>query len=397
MGIKLSSQQFIENAAETAGLADFGGNTFKEGLEALIDSLNTDLDLGEGTAGYFQQVITQILVNRLQVTQLIKDHPEIENEKIQKPLFILGLPRSGTTITQTLMTLDPLSRYLRNFETTGAICPPPRLMPGAPDPRIQACHEGMEGLFSLEPGLRGINGINFMALGTAECQNLMAHEFVHAGWSAGSSLFGHGNWVGSCDMAQAYTWHKRLLQMLQWKLPNERWVLKAPIHLFGLDLLLATYPDARIVFTHRNPLDAMMSGISMSTRWTRLTTGQADIPTIAEWYPALWAKGLKKALAVREQLKPTSVVDVFHKDLSENPIHTIEGIYRHFDMPLSLTARKRMQVWLRDNPRHRFGSHTYAPEEFGLTPERERDRFDFYYAAFPFHTTESSGIEQQFK
>ena len=393
MGIKLSSQQFIEDAIKTARLTDFGGDTFKEGLGALIDSLNTDLDLGEGTAGYFQQMIGQILINRLQVTQLIKDHPEIEKEEIQKPLFILGLPRSGTTITQTLMALDPLSRYLRNFETTGAVCPPPGLMPGTPDPRIQAYHEGMEGLFSLGPELRGINGINFMALGTAECQNLLAHEFVQAGWSAGSSLFGHGNWVGDCDMTQAYTWHKRLLQVLQWKLPNEHWVLKAPIHLFGLDLLLKTYPDARIVFTHRNPLDAMMSGVSMSTHWTRLTTGQADIPAIAQWYPALWSKGLKKALAVRKKLNPAAVVDVSHKDLSDDPIAVIEGIYRHFDMPFSPAARKRMQIWLRDNPRHRFGSHTYSPQDFGLTPERERERFDFYCAEFPSHTTGSWGID----
>ena len=212
---------------------------------------------------YFQQVITQILVNRLQVTQLIKEHPEISDEEIDAPVFIVGLPRTGTTITQTLMALDPHTRFLRNFESTAAVCPPPSLMPRTPDPRIQAGHDTMEGLFSMRPELRGINGINFMALGTAECQNLMAHEFVHAGWSAVSSLFGHGNWMGDCDMGPAYTWHKQLLQMLHWKSPNERWVLKAPIHLFGLKPLLETYPDARIVFTHRDPFEAMMSGVSM--------------------------------------------------------------------------------------------------------------------------------------
>jgi len=382
MGIKLAPQPFMENAVQTAGLVDFGGESFRQGLEALVGSLNTDLELGEGTAGYFQQMITQILVNRLQVTQLIKDHPEILEEEIIAPVVILGLPRSGTTITQTLMALDPLSRFLRNFESAGAVCPPPPLMPQSPDPRIQAGHDAMEGLFTMGPELRGINGINFMALGTAECQNLTAHEFVHAGWSAGSSLFTHGNWMADCDMAPAYAWHKRLLQVLQWKLPNERWVLKAPMHLFGLDALLVTYPDAKIVFTHRDPFEAMVSGVSMATRWTRCTTGRADIPAIAEWYTTLWAKGLERALEVRAHLKEGKVFDLFHRDLSQEPVNAMAKIYRHFAIPFSRAAKKRMQVWLRDNPRSKFGSHTCDAIELGLNPGREKERFNFYLKQF---------------
>lgn len=382
MGIKLTSQPFLESAVKVSGLEDFGGDTFQEGLESLISSLNNDLDLGEGTAGYFQQMITQILVNRLQVTQLIKDNPDILSEEIKAPIIIVGLPRTGTTFAQTLLALDPLSRFLRNFESSGALCPPPQLMPRVPDPRIQAGHNAMEALFSMGPELRGINGLNFMALGTAECQNLMAHEFVHAGWSAGSSLFGHGNWVGSCDMTQAYYWHKRLLQLLQWKSPNERWVLKAPIHLFGLETLLVTYPDARVIFTHRDPLEAMISGVSMVSHWTRLTTGQVDIPAIANWYPALWAKGLRRALEVRDNLREEQVYDVFHTDLSQDPIGSMEKIYVHFDIPFSRTAEKRMHVWLRDNPRSKFGNHFYNAAELGMEPDLETERFDFYLNRF---------------
>jgi uncharacterized protein YneF (UPF0154 family) len=382
MGIKLVSQPFIENAVKTSGLEDFGGDTFKQGLEALISSLNNDLDLAEGTAGYFQQVITQILVNRLQVTQMIKDHPEIQEEEIKAPVIIVGLPRTGTTITQTLMALDPMSRFLRNFESAGAVCPPPPLIPSVPDPRIQSSFDAMEGLFTMGPELRGINGINFMALGTAECQNLMAHEFIHAGWSAGSSLFGHGNWVGDCDMTQAYAWHKRLLQMFQWKRPNERWMLKAPIHLFGLTSLLKTYPDARIIFTHRDPVEAMVSGVSLVSRWTQLTTGQVDIRAIADWYPALWAKGLERALEVRNKLRKEQVVDVFHTDLSRDPTGSMKKIYEHFDIPFSQTVQKRMQVWLRDNPRSTFGSHFCNASELRMDPVVEKERFGFYLKRF---------------
>lgn len=382
MGIHFSPQPFISQARQAAGLQDFGGSSFEQGLHALIDSLNRDLDLAEPTAGYFQQLITQILINRLDVTQLIKDHPEILDESIEQPVFIIGLPRSGTTLLHTLLAVDPLSRYLRNFESFTAICPPPELMPNKVDPRIQACHDAMEGFFSLAPELRGINGLNFMALGTAECQNLMALEFVHMGWSAGSSLFTHGNWVADCPKAPAYQWHKRLLQLLQWKLPNERWVLKAPVHLFGLDQLRATYPDAKIVFIHRNPLDAMVSGVSMVARWTRFTTGKADVAAIADWYPTLWAKGLRRALACRRQLSEDLVIDVYHRELIDAPLKVIESIYRHFHLPFSEAARKRMQTWLRDNPRSKFGRHACSAAEFGLIPEREHERFAFYHGAF---------------
>lgn len=382
MGIKLEAQPFIDEASRTSDLEDFGGRSFEAGLNALINSLNTDLDLQEGTASYFQQVIYQLLVNRLKVIQLIKDHPDILDEKIEAPVFIVGLPRSGTTITQTLMALDPMSRYLRNYETAGALYPPPGLMPQTPDPRIQVFHEAMEGILALNPELRGINGINFMALGTAECQNLMAHEFVHAGWSAGSSLFGYGDWVSECDMAPAYQWHKRLLQVLQWRLPNEHWVLKAPIHLFGLDSLLEIYPDARIVFTHRNPFEAMVSGVSMVVHWTRCTTGQVNIPAIAQWYPALWAKGLERALAVRKRLKPDRLVDLYHGDICQEAVSTIETVYDFFGLSFNQAARKRMQVWLRDNPRSKFGRHTCDANQLGLEIDRENARFAFYLNQF---------------
>jgi hypothetical protein len=378
MGIKLAPQPLIQFAVETSGLNDFGGHTFEAGMDALIHSLNTDIDLAEGTAGYFRQMISQLLLNRLEVTQLIKNQPEILDEKIEAPVFVVGLPRSGTSITHTLLALDPLVRYLRNFETGAAICPPRELIPRAPDPRVQAYHDAMEGLFRMAPELRGINGINFMAFGTAECQNLMAHEFVHAGWSAGSSLFSHGNWVSDCDMHPAYHWHKRLLQVLQWKSPNERWVLKAPVHLFGLDCLLEAYPDARIVFTHRDPSEAVASGLSMVANWTRITTGHADIEAISDWYPALWAKGLERALAVRKKLPSNQVFDLFHRDLCQTPIQTIEAAYAFFDIPLGWAARKRMQYWLRDNPRSKFGGHAYNSDRLGLDPDREKERFAFY-------------------
>ena len=378
MKIQISSEDLQEQAKAQTELTDFGGSTYTAGLEALVESLNSDIALSEGTAGYFQQTISQILQNRLEVTRLLKEHPEILEEEIKAPLFVVGLPRSGTSALHTLLALDPLARFLRNFECCGPICPPPELMPRTPDPRYQVIHDSLDGMFSMAPHLRGINGINFMAGGTAECQNLMAHEFVHIGWSCGSSLFTHGNWVSDCDMVEAYAWHKRLLQILQWKLPNSHWVLKAPLHLFGLKQLVKVYPDARIIFTHRDPIEAMVSGVSMVVQWTQFTSGQVDIPAVAEWYPALWAKGLARALADKKHLPPEQYTEIHHQNLSRDPIGTISQAYDDLGMVLHEAAQKRMSVWLRENPRSTFGNHAYSAEELSISPEREADRFRFY-------------------
>lgn len=126
----------------------------------------------------------------------------------------------------------------------------------------------------------------------------------------------------------------------------------------------------------------MMSGVSLVSHWTQLTTGQVDIPAIAGWYPALWAKGLERALTVRDKLREEQVFDVFHTDLSQDPVGLMEKIYEHFDIPFSRTAQTRMQIWLRDNPRSKFGSHICNATELGLDLNQEKERFDFYLKRF---------------
>lgn len=211
---------------------------------------------------------------------------------------------------------------------------------------------------------------------------LTAHEFVHIGWSVGSSLFSYGDWVAGCHMKSAYEMHKRLLQVLQWKRPNERWVLKAPMHLFGLDRLLETYPDADIVFTHRDPVKAMISGVSLVHHWTEFSTQQADLPAIAQWYPRLFAKGLERALSVRQDFPEKQFFDIFHDRLSSDPVKAVQEVYDHFNIHFSPVFEKRCRIWLKDHPRSKFGSHTYTAQTFGLNPETEQNRFSFYREKF---------------
>ncbi len=382
MSITVASEPSIELAIQATGLEDFSGTSFKNGLEALIHSLNTEVTLGEATASYFNQTIYGTLVNRLQVVHFLKAHPDIEQRAIHHPLIIVGLPRSGTTLLQTLLSLDPAARTLRNYETFPPMCAPAEEQREGADPRIAASHEIFEGMFNMAPNLRGINGLNFMAQGTAECQNLTAFDFAHMGWSAGSSLFSYGDWIADTDLSEPYRWHKKLVQFLSAKQPGDHWVMKAPMHLFGLDHLLTQYPDARVIFTHRNPVQTCVSGISMVCQWTQFSTQQVDAKAVCAWYPKLWAKGLRRALDYKAQLGSNQVLDVFHHQMMKNPLATIELIYNHFEMDLSISTRQEMENWLKQHPRTSFGTHKPTAQQYGLDADEVVHQFDFYMDLF---------------
>ena len=373
-----SSQSLLDKAIESTGLTDFGEIPFKDGLDALVDAINAEKGLHENTVFYLQSKVVQILSNCLQITQLTRNNPEILNEKIIKPIIITGLPRTGTTILQTLIALDPNSRYLRNWETALNICPPPVLIHSATDPRIQEFNSIIDRLLQMAPALKAINGLNFIAGGTAECQNLMAHAFRSMEFCAGFSLRSYGEWLLSCDMKPGYRYHKLLLKILQHRSPNERWVLKAPMHLIALGLLVSEYPDARLVFTHRDPVSSMLSASSLVYNWSTLAVQHPDKKQIGRWFPRIWEQALQNALTVREKLGQDKYMDVFFDTLNVDPVGTVASIYKHFGLSVGQGHKKRMQVWLKDNPRSSFGKHSYHADDFAMNREAEENRFSFY-------------------
>jgi hypothetical protein len=378
----LSSQELMESAVQSTDLADFGPIPFKDGLEALVGAINGEKDFFDNTLHYLRVKIQQILENRLQVEALVKRNPEILEEKIIAPIIITGLPRTGTTILQTLMALDPACRFLRNWETAMNICPPPKLLHSVTDPRIQEFHQTIEGLLQMAPALRPINGLNFMAGGTAECQNLMAHAFRSFEYCAGFGLSAYGEWLLSCDMRPGYQTHKLLLQILQWQCPNEYWVLKAPMHLISLDSLMNMYPDARIVFTHRDPFTTMISGSSLVYNWSVLASANPDKRHIGKWFPRLWEEALFNSLEDRNKWPQAQLFDLHFEKLVSDPVEAVNSIYEHFGLALSHGHRIRMAAWLRDNPKTSLGVHSYAAEDFGMIRDDEDCRFSVYKQRF---------------
>lgn len=375
----MTPEGLLEEASRQAGLDDFGDPSFREGLELLVSSYEQEARLSALGRGAVRGRLTQFLVNRLKLHDWLFRHPEILEEVIERPIFILGLPRTGTTLLHDLLALDPFSRAPLHWEAEEP-CPPPQLFHSATDPRIQTAHAKLQALDALAPEMKVIHP---MAAGApTECMTLLIHEFKSLEFECQAWVPTYGAWFAHCDKASAYRLHRKLLQLLQWRSPTETWVLKAPTHLFGLDALLAEYPDARIIFTHRDPLKVVASQASLIAVASGLLSDEVDPHRIASWWSAKTATGLEKATAVRDGRGPEAFFDLQYHELVRDPVGAVRRAYAHFGREVTPAHERRMRAWLRDNPHGKHGRHRYALEQFGLDAEQENQRFSAYRERF---------------
>lgn len=191
-------------------------------------------------------------------------------------------------------------------------------------------------------------------------------------------------WLEQQDLCGAYAWHRRFLQHLQWRWPTERWVLKAPAHLFGIEALLATYPDAGVVLTHRAPLEVVASLASLTAVLRGTFSDAVDPLAVGAEMTRRWASGLARALKVRDRGRVPAgrMVDVLYPDLMRDPIGVVRRIYSSFDLELTRDAERRMRDFLARNPKDKTGRHRYSLEEFGLDAGEEKERYAAYAKRF---------------
>jgi hypothetical protein len=284
--------------------------------------------------------LTQFLVNRLKLHDWLFRQPEILEEAIERPIFILGLPRTGTTLLHDLLALDPLSRAPLHWEAEEP-CPPPQLFHSVTDPRIQTAHAKLRALDAMAPEMKVIHP---MAAGApTECMTLLIHEFKSLEFECQAWVPTYGAWFTHCDKASAYRTHRKLLQLLQWRSPNETWVLKAPTHLFGLDALLAEYPDAQVIFTHRDPLKVVASQASLIAVASGLLSDEVDPHRSASWWSAKTATGLEKATKLRDRMGPEAFFDLQYHELVRDPVGAVRRAYAHFGREVTPVHERRMR------------------------------------------------------
>jgi hypothetical protein len=378
---RLDTETLLDAARRRTGLDDFGDEDFREPLEILCRALDAEAELTPLGRLLARHELGTLLESRLRVVDSLVRHPEIGKEEVRAPLFVTGSGRSGTSLLHELLAQDPQHRALLTWEALRP-CPPPESDSRHTDPRIARADREVKLWEKIAPAYATMhqNGGGV----PQECIYLTAQAFRSDLLSGFYRVPSYAAWLARCDMQPGYEHHRRVLRLLQWRCPSPRWVLKAPSHLWTLDALLAVYPDARVVWTHRDPLVVLPSMASLASTLYWLRSDRVEPPSIARQMARSIAFMLDKACAWRDAglLPPERVFDLRYADLLRDPIGALRGLYGHFGMRLTAEAEVRMGAYLRARPRHRRGAHRYAFEDTGLDRESERRRFAAYQERF---------------
>jgi hypothetical protein len=378
---RLDPERLIAIAVRRTGLEDFGDPSFREALARLVEALEGEAALTTLGRIIARRDLLRLLEGRLRMESVLGAHPEIEAAAVPTPIFVLGLPRTGTSILHELLALDPTTRAPMTWEVAQP-WPPPDRARFETDPRIAATDAQLAGVERLIPGFQAIHRMG--ASLPQECVAILAYEFASMLFSTTHRVPDYQAWLEGIDHRRLYAAHKRWLQYFQWRAPAVRWALKSPGHLWSLDALLAVYPEARIVQTHRDPLRVLASLVSLSTLLRSLASDAIEPHEIAlEWAPRL-AAGLDASMRARDAaaLLPERVFDVAFHDFVGNEIETVRRLYAHFGLPFSAEAETRMRRHLAANPRDQRGGHRYELGLAGLDPAVERRRFRAYVERF---------------
>ncbi len=371
--------QLIDIAGERAGSEDFGEGTWREGLEVLVHSLNTEAALNEMGVGAMTDQIVGYLVNRLQVERWYAEHPEIEDQEIVAPLFGLGLPRTGSTALSFLLAQDPARRSLRVWEASQP-CPPPETATEHSDPRIAVAQAGIDFTNQLFTGFAGM--LPTAADGPQECLVPMAFEFRSLIFEGMAAVPGYGAWLLSCDMEPAYRYHRRVLKLLQWRCPPDRWWLKTPAHMLSIGALNEVYPDARFVMTHRDVAKVLPSVCALYSTLITTLTEHPDPLAIGAHNCEVWRTALERLIDFRDRGNEHRFHDLSFEAVQRDPIGQVARLYAELGDDLSDQARHRMQDWWAISSSERSGPGSYAPEAFGLDPAVIAEQFAFYSDRF---------------
>lgn len=381
----LNAERLQRRARRSTGLSDFGDARFEAPLRLLLESFEHDAGLTQLGRIIARNDILRLLENRLRIVEAHKRNPELGNIPVQRPWFIIGLPRTGTTILHALLAQDPANRVPMTWEVMHP-WPPPERATYATDPRIAQVDQHFSGIDKLLPGFKAVHPMGAQL--PQECVAFTAHDFASMLFSTTHEIPAYDRWLQGADLRWVYASHRRTLQYLAWRCPAERWVLKSPAHLWALDALLNEYPDACIIQTHRDPLKVLASLTSLMLLLRSLASDRADPHAIAStWSPRL-AQGLERCMAVRAgRLLPAArVFDIDFRQFVGNEIATIRRLYTHFDSTLSSEAEQRMIRFLADNPADKHGVHRYRLADAGIDVATERPRFAAYQKA---HAVES--------
>ena len=374
----LNKDHLLQAATEQTGLSDFGGDDFHDPLDRLIDALNAEARLNDFGEFRAKMTIAAGLSTRLKIQNYLKQHPGVREEVVVKPVFIVGLPRTGTTALHHMLNQDRGNRTLRLWEAQDPV-PPPEAATYTTDPRIAKQQEGVALTETFLPGFLSTHLID--AQEPDECYMLLNRSFMSVEYSAMFHIPSYASWLYAnlCER-DSYAYHKLQLQLLQYRHPGH-WVLKAPFHQLGLAQILKYYPDAIIVQTHRAPLSFVASGCSFSELLRKSGSDHRDRSEIGrDWMEMLsvYTRTFEAERARLEAQFPGQFLDLHHDDFVADPWPAIEAIYRMRGTPLPEQGRAAMGQWLAEHPQGKHGKHEYRLEDYAITRAEVEALFNDY-------------------
>lgn len=377
--VELDEAALRDEAVRRSGLCDWGeDDSWRPGLSRLIEAF---ADVPQPVRARGKRIVGELLSKRLELEEDASRHPGILGEKIERPVFVIGLPRTGTTLLHGLLAEDPAARSPLEWEVAFP-SPPPAAETFTTDPRIARVQARYDALLAAMPELRSMHP--FGATLPAECNTISMLHFASPQFWATLDVPRYTEWLVTTRIPGVYGSHRRLLQQLQWKGPKGRWTLKSPAHLFDLEGLLAAYPDACLIQTHRDPARVMASAASLV--WTLRTPlfGVTDRAAVGASNVRLWGAAIDRGLASRENPAVNAAVfDVTFAELNGDPIGALKRIYQRFRLPFTSEFEKRAQAYLERNARERQARrHSYSAEDFGLDAGRLEKRFAAYRERF---------------
>jgi hypothetical protein len=372
--------ELVTRARERAGLDDFGEDSWQQGLRLLIETCESALGVNPGGRDFVYGQFVDALWNRLRVVDYVKQHPEIADERVDRPLMVIGLPRTGTSLASYLLDQDPHRRSLLTWEAEDSV-PPSTPETLRSDPR---CLKKKAELEVLAEGLKAAN-IPMVhwdeADGPTECIFVQNQDFKAYLWESFMPTPDYAEWLLTTDMTSAYAYERLVLQVLQSRAPGT-WSLKMPSHAVHIEALLAAFPDARIVWAHRDPFTAAASFLRLNYLSRAVMGADLDVDVIVGNVLRQLRAHVARPLQARRRIGDDRFFDLHYADLMRDPIAVMRALYSWAADDLTAATERAMLRWLEQHPQDRHGVAPYSLDGSGVTRADLEPLFDEYLSVF---------------
>ncbi|KPH61498.1 sulfotransferase [Novosphingobium sp. ST904] len=373
------AETIINSARELSGNVEWDEAEIREPLRILAQAVQGEAALTPMGLAVFTRNAAEYLANRMRVEDWIARHPEILDKPVEKPTFVFGLPRTGTTLTINLLNEDTARRCFLRWEAFASV-PPPKPEEFHAGPRYDAAQAQLDHSLKMVPHIAAIHHED--ADSPCECQFSMAPSFVSQVFDSQYHIPSYHRWfLDKADYLPAFRYQKRLLQLLQSQAPG-RWTLKNPWHPLYLDALHEVYPDARLVMTHRDPVEVVGSACSLVWNVRRMFSDSVDREAIGRDMVETFELMIARQSAFRQRHGHDAIHDILYTEQIRDPLGTMRCLYARFGDDFSAEAEANMQRYLEAKPKDRFGKHTYDLADYGLVAGEIRERFADYCVNF---------------